>query len=348
MSSGFRSRYVSDALIRRQTYIEGVKTALHDEYDAVALAAFSALAEALRTLDGRLFSSISKRELNFIISKVTKAYAVAGSSYSTYLTSWLKQYVTDEALFVSSVFNTSITDAHEDPGDVWPFVAGTIIAATGLTFSETIKELLAKQKDGIKKLIQRGFIQKWTADQLLQAFKGTASLKRKDGLLTKLKRATNATVDTIVQFGASSARLKVMQKYISWTLGYTWVSILDSRTSQTCRSLSGKVFEYGKGPIPPIHFRCRSHVEPVFITNSVLTAMADSSVRTGQSYYSWLATQSASFQDEVLGKTRGILFRKGGLSAEEFADKVINARYEPLTLEQLRKKYPKLFAKANV
>jgi hypothetical protein len=37
-----------------------------------------------------------------------------------------------------------------------------------------------------------------------------------------------------------------------------YVSVLDERTSGFCKDMNGRVFERGKGPMPPCHIRCRS------------------------------------------------------------------------------------------
>ena len=36
------------------------------------------------------------------------------------------------------------------------------------------------------------------------------------------------------------------------------MATLDSRTTHICMSLDGNKYEIGKGPIPPVHFQCRS------------------------------------------------------------------------------------------
>jgi hypothetical protein len=46
----------------------------------------------------------------------------------------------------------------------------------------------------------------------------------------------------------------------------------------------------------------------------------DGQVPAETSYGAWLKRQSAARQDEVLGATRGALFRRGGLTIERFAD----------------------------
>lgn len=61
-------------------------------------------------------------------------------------------------------------------------------------------------------------------------------------------------------------------------------------------------------------------------------------------YNSFLKRQSAKFQDDVLGKTKGKLFRKGGLDVDEFVD----PRGKELTLSQLAKTKPEAFEKAGL
>ena len=61
-------------------------------------------------------------------------------------------------------------------------------------------------------------------------------------------------------------------------------------------------------------------------------------------YNQWLRRQSAGFQDEVLGKTKGKLFRKGELDVDQFVDRSGNE----LSLEELAKTQPEAFAKAGV
>ena len=61
-------------------------------------------------------------------------------------------------------------------------------------------------------------------------------------------------------------------------------------------------------------------------------------------YDTFLRRQPATFQDDVLGKTRGKLFRKGGLKQDQFVD--FNG--DALTLDQLRELHPDAFKRAGV
>ncbi|WVM87989.1 hypothetical protein UMZ34_16725 [Halopseudomonas pachastrellae] len=62
------------------------------------------------------------------------------------------------------------------------------------------------------------------------------------------------------------------------------------------------------------------------------------------SYGDWLKTQSAERQDEVLGPTRGKLFREGGLTLDRF----YNDRGLYLDLDQLRERDARAFEKAGI
>jgi hypothetical protein len=65
-------------------------------------------------------------------------------------------------------------------------------------------------------------------------------------------------------------------------------------------------------------------------------------------YYNWLRTQPAGFQNEVLGSTKGKLFRNAGLDSKEFRQLVSNNFDEPLTLAQIRLKEPEAFERAGL
>lgn len=62
------------------------------------------------------------------------------------------------------------------------------------------------------------------------------------------------------------------------------------------------------------------------------------------SYQDFLVRQPASFQDDLLGKSKGALFRRGGLTIEQFSD---GAGGE-LTMKQLARTQPQAFAAANL
>lgn len=61
-------------------------------------------------------------------------------------------------------------------------------------------------------------------------------------------------------------------------------------------------------------------------------------------YQEWLSGQSATFQDDILGKTKGKLFRNGGLKLDKF----VNQNGDELTLSQLAKLHRQAFVDAGL
>jgi len=61
-------------------------------------------------------------------------------------------------------------------------------------------------------------------------------------------------------------------------------------------------------------------------------------------YDEWLKTQPVAFQESVLGKTDGILFRKGGLPLDKFVDK----SGREFTLDELSRTQPEAFEAAGL
>jgi hypothetical protein len=173
-----------------------------------------------------------------------------------------------------------------------------------------------------------------------------------DGVVTRIpKQARDAAARAGIKLG-DNVRVR----------GYRWVSILDSKTSQICRSLSGRLFRFGQGPVPPAHPNCRSNIVAELLgrwlkrdakgrfakDDRTQPAEGGAPVPVRTTYYEWLKTQPAEFQDDVLGVTRGALFRKGGLSAEAFARLNLDRNFEPMTLDEMRKRAPLVFKRAGL
>lgn len=167
---------------------------------------------------------------------------------------------------------------------------------------------------------------------------------------------------TAISHASSQAREAFGQANADIVVGVRWVSVLDSRTTFQCAALSGKVFQLGEGPRPPAHPRCRStvvmlqrtaeellsgrrdDVTPGYLEAAGKRATASATVpgadtraeeirqyRASTTYGQWLKQQPAVTQDRVLGRTRGLLFRRGDLQIDQF----VGADYQPLTLQEL-------------
>lgn len=205
--------------------------------------------------------------------------------------------------------------------------------------------------------IRLGVVQGQTNAEITQAIRGTAGQNFTDGVLAISNRNAKSVVHTAVQHVSATARMEALAANAEFVPGYRIVATLDRKTSQQCKSLDGREFEIGNGPVPPFHVNCRTTITPITklsamfgdgATRASVGATGGAQVSASLSYYQWLKTQPAAFQDAALGPVRGKLFRDGGLTAERFAALQLDKNFKPLTLDQLKKLEPLAFGLAGL
>ncbi len=344
--------YVTDSLIRRQVYIERLKTGKSTAYAPVSVAIRKSLLKGLAKYGAEKISDLNKFQLASLIKQIDKDVKRAEGDFIKDLLLWLRDYSFREAKNHTELLNRAIDAPNQEPpkeSRVWAVVKDTYIAALGLTVGDYLKEQSELQRRNVSKLIRQAYTQAWTTTQLRLEILGRVSRNFKDGLVSRAQRAIRTSISTVIQHAASLSRFRtIADRFIEFGAGYEWVSILDSKTSRQCRGLDGQRFQYGEGPLPPIHPNCRSHVVPFFrdgvsflrgLTRKTSSGVISSSVN----YYEWLKTQSKAFQNDVLGPTRAKIFRSGKISASEFARLDLDKKFKPITLDELERKRPELF-----
>jgi len=235
-------------------------------------------------------------------------------------------------------------------------------------------------KDDIARIsaqVRIGMIQGEGAQAIARRIVGSARLKGADGVTQITRRNAEAITRTAVNAFSNSAREMYFQENSDLFGKEVFVATLDSRTTPVCMSYDGERFLLGTGPMPPLHFSCRSlrvaeingevvgmrparpvsekmivgkyaeghGLGPITKRSQIpyghkgkydLFQRGELRRMTGRvpakvTYQTWLGGQSAAFQDDVLGPTRGKLFRKGGLKLSKFVDK----KGATITLDQL-------------
>lgn len=228
------------------------------------------------------------------------------------------------------------------------------IAATGELLEPFLKDASERQAERMANAARNCWSRGMTTDQAVRALLGTRSARYNDGELARAKRSMATAIRTSVSHVDMAAQEIFMEQNSDVVKGYRWVATLDHSTSSLCRSLDGRVFLLGdkSAPRKPAHPNCRSTTVPElddefdWLGEGATRSSADGPVPQGETYYSWLAKQDAAFQDDVLGKARGKLFREGGLDAEEFARLNLGRDFKPLTLEEMEKADPASFKRA--
>lgn len=200
----------------------------------------------------------------------------------------------------------------------------------------------------------RGLTIGQTNPEIVRAVVGSQGLRFTDGVRQVTRRAARTVVRTTTTHTAAIASEAVWRENADLIDGIQWVSTLDGRTSSICQARDGQVFDVDEGPRPPAHMNCRSTTAPVLKSARALgvtgldqgtRAAFDGQVPESLTYQTWLQGRSAAFQDDVLGPTRGKLFREGDLTLDRF----VNFRTgEAFSLDELRRREPAAFIKAGL
>lgn len=238
----------------------------------------------------------------------------------------------------------------------------------GLTFSQWLNRLESADLSRITDAAVAGIMQRETPVQVGRRVFGSQTLRGVDGSRGATRRGVQTMVNTLMAGLTLEARRQLWANN-SLVERELYVATLDSRTTIICSTLDGETFPKNEGPRPPIHFNCRSQRVPYIPGQKISRRPANRVSRDGRelaglrgparrrraaelvgqvpgrtTYQEFFDRQSASFQDSVLGPTRGRLYRRGDLPLERFIDET----GERLTLRQLWQREAAAFRRAGI
>ena len=217
---------------------------------------------------------------------------------------------------------------------------------TAISLEDYIKDWKPSVIKKVEGVITNGFFDGTSTSEMIKAIRGS---KTQRGIVQQTKSDTEKMVRTSIAQISTNARNTTF-KANSVIIGYELVAVLDIRTSKICMNFDGQEFLYKDkyNPLPPFHPYCRTTNIPLLKDNAIFKDFDQKSTRAsfgadgGQSvsanftYYEWLKTQPASFQDKAIGKTQGKIFRNAGLSIQEFKDATVTEMNKPRTIEQMQ------------
>lgn len=338
---------IADAFIRHQIYLERYKLGLDGYADELFAALTISVPAVLAAAKVGRMGEMNKRGLTKLIAKVMKAHSRAYSSFTSKLIAELKKFAATEAVVTTKIaeyveHKPAEKAVEENQGTDWTFllgllalqpspkgrarlwvtVANTPDAATGMAPLQLLKRYGAYTAENFRRAMQQAYVNNWSISETIKVLFGTASKKHKDGLVHKLRQQGASTLHTLVQHVSSRVQAGVASLFFKF---YEWVSVIDSGTTDICRSRDASVYAYGKGPLPPAHYRCRSKAIPL--------AQGKKSVGVPNNFYDWLNTQPVAVQNDLIGRTMAGKIRtgrvkptkytpKGALTLSQFAGKV--------------------------
>jgi len=315
----------------------------------------------------------SIRRINQLVSEWrSSSLAIYGKYNDDVLIEELRPFAINESEWEldslkSVIKSPSITLAAPAPVQVWAAVNSTPLIfpdSNGVKLLEPfIKGWEKGQIDAVSDIIRTGFITGRTNQQITQDITG------KNGYLDNQNRASIKTmVRTATNQVSNVARRETLDENDDIVIGYQIIATLDSRTSNICRHHDqGRVFNKGLivwadgtrvktnvRPMPAFHPNCRTSIiaildERYTIDDSAATRASKGTeggkqVSATESYYSWLKGQGQqgakglTYVQDVLGKERGDLLVNGGLTSKQFQKLTIDELFQPIPLDELRKK----------
>jgi len=240
-----------------------------------------------------------------------------------------------------------------------------LTAAQGTTITLPNGKILQKSFRGIAES-QAELFAKTVRNALLTGESTTTLAKRLKGRLQfgqpamsarqialaggELTTVANHQVITLVRTSvnqvANASSQQTYEANQSVTSRYRYIATLDSRTSPICRALDGREFVYGKGPVPPQHFNCRSTTVPLIDYERLGISppepgnrrSRDGLVPEDQTYGQWLNNQSKETKADVLGAKKVPYFDKlvKKYGATDAIRKFVSEDGSELTLSELR------------
>lgn len=339
---------IEDAITRRavliQRYADGNVTLIEERLSEVRDRILARMAAEPDYINGG--------RLTELVKDIDRILSVGFENASEDLFAELVEFAEDEVKFNKLLMDNATKAVFYAPGTasiIQTMTSQAMSVPIGpyeLTIKQAVNKYAKAKSKEVAKAISDGILEGKTLPQIAKTIRELIDTRHTQQAKTLVRTATNATSNL-----ARSAFLTSNKGLIK---GYEWISTLDNRTTLICAGRDGNIYKMGKGPLPPAHWGCRSTIVPrvkeEFLIEQIIgerpqkgaDGIGVTSAKT--TYEQWLRRQPAAFQDEILGPSRGKLFRAGGVRVDQFRDETGRT----YTLEQLRNLMPIAFENAGV
>lgn len=316
-----------DAFTRHQVYLEGYKDGLDGRLDPILRGMFEDLRKALDGANVENLGQLTKKRLAALIRTVQRLQLRRNDAFRADMLKELRAFAQGDARMTVGVMEEiegKTLDEAYDAKDglpmlgilalrnnrkgrarLWALIEAAPDPATGKTTRQLVNQYLSYVSRNVREIITRGYANGWTVRETLAAIFGTKRNRFKDGFTRRARVQGAAMLHTAIQHISQTVQAGVASIFYK---AYEWVSVIDNATSDICRSRDGRIFRYGKGPLPPAHYRCRSTTVPV--------KQGVSYQDVPGTFYGWLQLQPAIVQNDVVGARLGGGLRSGRVTAE--------------------------------
>lgn len=288
---------------------------------------------------------VNQRELARLLKDVKKSIADIYDGLNSYSTDELDDLLPIEAVAAERIYNKAFNLDIFKPVSESKLnsIKGAVIIS-----GSPLSDWWAKQGDDLafkfSGVIRQGLLDGKQTSQIITETKE---------LMQSSRRWAETLVRTAVMKVHDKAQEALRDENADIIKGEQHISTLDLRTSEVCRVRDGKAWDLDKKPIghnlpyqrPPLHPNCRSTMRLILkpwnelglhndLPESTRASM-DGQVKDNLNYENWLKSKTIEQQDEVLGKGKAELWRKGIITFRDMLDQ----SGRPLTLKELKELY---------
>ena len=220
----------------------------------------------------------------------------------------------------------------------------TLTLPNGQIVQKAFEDIGTAQAELFSQAVRNGLLTGESTESIVRRLKGRLNRERlgtvnqqiqQGGLVTA--RANNqirAIVRSSITQVNDAAMKEVALANPDATKRYRYTAVLDSRTSPICRALDGKVYNWGEGPEPPVHFNCRSMRVPL------VKGFAKRTLELRQTYGEWLQANPEQKQKVFGSKTPYFNYLSKKYGPTDAVRRFVREDGSELTLDQLASKYP--------
>ncbi|MBS9780962.1 MAG: minor capsid protein [Gammaproteobacteria bacterium] len=338
-----KQKQLEELYLKNQIRIEQLKSSQIEEWKAF----LKKLDRELRkTLSGNNLTDFKRQRLEQQLKKINALIKAVQSDFYIQLKKNLEEIAEIEATQTASALNSvGFGDSVPTTAQLMSAAITEPLVVEGITggslLDNFVKDWNATERKRIIHALRKGYALGQTNQEILQVIRGTKAKGYRDGILAQTDRHTKTLIRTAVAHVASTTARETEKQ-----LGvekHKWSSTLDSRTTPICRCLDGEIFDIDKPPFTPAHLNCRSRRVPYNkkldkIFSKGKTRSSEFGYVDGKiTYYEWLKQQSKEYQDGVLGKARGEIFRSKGMTVAKFKRLQLNKHFQQRTVKDIKR-----------
>jgi SPP1 gp7 family putative phage head morphogenesis protein len=315
---------VSDKIIRHQIDLLQYSNTTARELRAV-------LKRTLKDINKRILSASTEFQIaRFGRMQEELRVMIAEMDTPGIISKAVSDIATTETAFMGGLYTSAVT---VELATITPEVA--IASATSIPTSlisgkkvqtKTIAQLVRTYDAALERqllpVLQSGIIEGRPVKEIAKELSRVSGTKLDHNAMS-LARTANIHTGSVARQQFYEANRKVI-------IGERFLATLDIETTPACAGFDGELFLIGGGPIPPLHYRCRSIragvVNPKFGLSNITGnrpqrgAEGPGVTKSTTTFNSFFSRQPEAWQRRYLGPKRFELYKKGNLHIREFTD----------------------------